>query len=112
MQPAWREGESLVKTVPNDVDWEPILRGGSNGFSVVVMALSWWIDAVKSNIKDNSDLSMAVEDVKWVLSELVAVLSVASVETGKKHPCESTTEEGPDLKRCVLFDSGLADRNN
>ncbi|KIL68683.1 hypothetical protein M378DRAFT_36297, partial [Amanita muscaria Koide BX008] len=36
MQPAWREGESLVRTVSGDVDWAPLMRGGSNGFSLVV----------------------------------------------------------------------------
>ena len=43
MQPTWRGDESLDKTLPTDVDWKPILRDGSNGLSMVVLTLSWWI---------------------------------------------------------------------
>jgi len=46
------------------------------------------------------ELSVAINDVKWVLSELVAILSIASMDTGKKHPREEAIQE-PALKRYV-----------
>jgi hypothetical protein len=100
MQPTWRGGESLVKTLPIDADWEPILRGGSNGLSMVVMALSWWVHATGQNGQQDLELSVAIDDVKWVLSELAAMLSTVSMDTGK-HPREETTQEEPSSKRCV-----------
>jgi hypothetical protein len=84
MQPTWHEGESLVRTLPTDADWEPILHGGSNGLSMVVMALSWWVHAMGLNGQQNLKLSAAINDVKWVLSELVMLLT-SSMDTGNKH---------------------------
>jgi hypothetical protein len=103
MQPTWRGGESLVKTLPIDADWEPILRGGSNGLSMVLVALSWWVHAMGLNGEQDLKLSMAIEDVKWVLSELVAMLSTVSMNTGKKHSREETAQEELVSKRCVKF---------
>jgi hypothetical protein len=99
MQPAWREGpegDTLVRTVPADEDWTPLIRGGSNGLSLVVMALSWWVSALDA---PDSDLSEAISDVKWVLSELVTTLSSPMSETGNKRPCESSPDDEPDSKR-------------
>jgi hypothetical protein len=101
MQPAWRGQESLVKTSPADGDWEPILRGGSNGLSMVVAALSWWVSAIGPDNQHGLELLAAIEDVSWVLSELVALLSAASMETGKKHSLEDAGQEKPKSKRCV-----------
>ena len=105
MQPAWCGGEFLVRTLPTDADWEPILRGGSNGLSMVVMALSWWVHATESNGQD-SELLVAIDDVKWVFSKLVATLltsmTTASMDNGKKRCSrEETTQEELSPKRCV-----------
>jgi len=91
MQPTWRGGESLNKTLPTDANWEPILRGGSNGLSMVVMALSWWIQAIGSIQQQDEKLSTAIHDVTWVLSKLVSMLSSASMDTKKKHSWKETT---------------------
>jgi hypothetical protein len=97
MQPSWREGELLVKLLPEDVDWEPVNRGGSNGLSIVVMALSWWVAAINGNRLDGK-LRTAISDMTWVLSELTAVVNP---ETGTKRGCEPNTEDEPEPKRCV-----------
>ena len=101
MQPTWRGGESLDKTLPTDANWEPILRGGSNGLSMVVLALSLWIQAIGSVEQQDLKLSTAIHDVTWVLSKLVSKLSSASMDTEKKHSREETTQEEPVSKRCV-----------
>ncbi|KAF8494880.1 hypothetical protein F5888DRAFT_1616523 [Russula emetica] len=101
MQPTWRGGESLVKTLPADEDWEPILGGGANGLSMVIMALSWWVHAIGWNGQQDLKLSMAINNVKWVLSELVAKLSTASMNAGKKHFRDDTIQEELISKRYV-----------
>jgi hypothetical protein len=103
MQPVWREGESMVRTIPADTDWEPILRGGSNGLVLVITALSWWVCATKGH---NSDLLQAIDDLTWVLSKLIAMLS-ATTDTGTKRPLEECTKEDSTSKKYVRFHSSL-----
>jgi hypothetical protein len=103
MQPDWREGESLVKTLPADTDWGAIYRGGSNGLFLVVMALSWWVGAMGPNDQHNLDLLVAIYDVKWVLSELAEKLSAFSMKTEKKHLLEEATKNEQSSKRLVQF---------
>ena len=76
MQLEWCKGDSLVKTVPADVDWGLLMRGGSNGLAIVIVALSWWVNATDA---PNLDLSSAIDDVNWVLSELVTTLSSSTL---------------------------------
>ena len=95
MQPEWRKGDPLVKTVPADVNWALLIRGGSNGLALVVMALSWWVGAVDA---PDVDLLAAIDDVNWVLAELVATLSLTTVETSSKRSCEASPDE-PRSKR-------------
>jgi hypothetical protein len=80
--------------MPADADWEPISRRGSNGLSIVVMALSWWIDSTKDGL--DVELRGAIDDVKWVLSELV---SAANLETGSKRAHEVDFEGERNSKR-------------
>ena len=44
MQPEWHKGDSLVKTVPADVNWGLLMCGRSNGLAIVIVALSWWVN--------------------------------------------------------------------
>lgn len=92
MQPAWRDGDSLGMAIPTNADWGSVLRGGPNGLFLVILALSWWVEGMQPDQQD-LELFKAVNDVEWVLSELVATLSLASGETGKKRPLEESTEE-------------------
>ena len=98
LQPAWREGKSLVKTVPANADWEPVFQGGSNGFLLAIVALSWWVSMIDPD-DQYSLLLEAINDVSWVLSELVPMLPTASLETSKKHSLEVPNEEKPKTKK-------------
>ena len=75
IQPSWHGGESLTRILPAVADWEPILRGGPNGLALVILALSWWIQTVNDNAVFDADLCNAIEDVNWVLLELIEVVS-------------------------------------
>ena len=98
MQPAWRGGESLVKTLPAEEDWEPITHGGANGLFMVILALSWWVSAIGPDSHHPLELSVAINDAMWVLSEIIKVLS-AKVEIGKKHALEETNQQEGKLKK-------------
>ena len=97
MQPAWRNGDAMVKVAPADADWEPILRGGPNGLAVVVTALSWWVLAIEPDDQNPLELLEAIGDVSWVLSELLGVLL-----STKKHSLEEASAKEPESKRYVL----------
>jgi hypothetical protein len=98
MQPAWRGGELLGKILPADGVWEPLVHGGLNGLFIVVVALSWWVNTMGRDGQHPLELSVAINDTLWVLSELIGVLA-AKVETGKKHGLdESNQKEGNSKK--------------
>lgn len=98
LQPAWREGKALVKSVPANADWEPVFRGGSNGLLLTIVALSWWVSVIDPD-DQYSLLLEAINDVSWVLSELVSMLPTASLETSKKHSLEVPNQEEPKTKK-------------
>jgi hypothetical protein len=101
MQPSWRKGESLLtRTLPENVDWdwETLSHGGLKGLLLVVMTLSWWISATKGDSEFDLELRNAIDDVKWVLGELVAANQ--NLKVPNKRTREADTEEGgPDLKK-------------
>lgn len=76
MQPGWRveggEWPLSRQTAVNEA-WTEIMKGGQNGFVLVLLSLSWWLAATESE-KDRQDCLSALEDVDWVLQQLVDVL--------------------------------------
>ncbi|KDQ34006.1 hypothetical protein PLEOSDRAFT_1081005 [Pleurotus ostreatus PC15] len=51
-------------------DWPKLYRGGVNGIYGVLVCLGWWLEAAGPS---SAEFTMLVEDVSWVLSNLVAV---------------------------------------
>jgi hypothetical protein len=64
--------------------------GGSNGLSLKVVAIPRWICAV--GVPD-SDLLLAIGDVRWVIFELVAALQPTATKTGVKRSAEPSPDE-------------------
>jgi hypothetical protein len=89
MQPSWRERESLIRILPVDADWEPMLHGGPNSFALVILALSWWIHSAKADEEFDVDLRNAINDVNWVVLELK---NVVAATLGSKRGREADTE--------------------
>lgn len=73
MQPAWRKlGDlswPLVRRSHEDEEWPELMRGGKNGFVVVLISLAWWKAAAKTDSQVLKAAS-AIEDVEWVLREM------------------------------------------
>jgi hypothetical protein len=99
MQPPWREGELLIKVLPADAAWGPVLHGGPNGFVLIVIALSWWFHSANGNGELDEDLRSAIDDVNWVVLQLTDVGAAAPVGESKRAREEATEEETPMTKR-------------
>lgn len=68
IQPSWRQADvwplpSSTTTARSGEDWGPLVRGGCNGFYVVILALAFWSEAGASDPR----LTDAIADVRWVL---------------------------------------------
>jgi hypothetical protein len=101
IQPAWRKPEGtndgwpLSRHVPKGADWTALEHGGANGLFLVLMALSWWGAEIPSQCNKQHDKFMiAVDDVDWVVSELLKKIS-----TGEKRAIETASKEQPPMKR-------------
>ena len=74
IQPPWRGSDrnSLARELPDgEIDWSATWKGGSNGFYVVLLALSWWFLGVKHNDgRGVSGCEHALDDVAWVLEQM------------------------------------------
>lgn len=67
-------------------DWGDLLNGGKDSLFLIVLSLGWWID-----IQDPSEelkVDDAIEDVTWVIDNLVAFLWADAV-----NPDSSTSVE-------------------
>ncbi|KAJ7738535.1 hypothetical protein DFH07DRAFT_715199, partial [Mycena maculata] len=73
IQPAERAllGPGMLST-PNDAEWGGLTRlHGKNGLLHVMGTLLWWGDVVALDEEYRNEWVGAVEDVSWVLGELV-----------------------------------------
>jgi len=95
LQPSWR-GESSSREIPVDADWSPVLCGGSTGMLLVVLALAWWMNAVKCSEGGGlpgEQLSGMMRDVSWMLVEMRKYLS------GKRRHDGEGSGEGQRAKK-------------
>jgi hypothetical protein len=54
------------------VDWSRTRKGGLNRFFVIILALGWWFLGAKNNNGHNiSNCGHALDDVIWVLEQMV-----------------------------------------
>jgi hypothetical protein len=53
-------------------DWLSIRKGGSNGFFIIILTLSWWLNAGAGVVDADPEFARALEDVSWVLDHLIS----------------------------------------
>lgn len=63
----------LPRDVPKDATWKSLRKGGPNGIFILILSLYWWFCAVKHDEEARKVYLTAVEDVEWVLGQLVAL---------------------------------------
>ena len=105
LQPEWRIVDSLPLLRKESVyeGWVNLMKGGGNGFVLVILSLSWWMMREKDETRAIVESSAAFEDVKWALQQMLHILR-ARREEGDKDG--QVVEEEVDLnvrpkKRCV-----------
>jgi hypothetical protein len=91
LQPRWRLAEdgSFNYNVPEDEDWHVLHKGGKAGLYTVVVALSWWVRALSSEVP-SLRVWKAVHDVRWVIEQISMKLAPA----GRKRPVEDSAQSG------------------
>jgi hypothetical protein len=86
MQPASRfKDDPLPSTLPlpqpplsSNTTWKLLNRGGINGFSIVLLGMSWWA-AVKPTGASLRKLKMLVEDVDYVLRGMILTYEAPNI---------------------------------
>ena len=47
-------------------EWDSLRRGGQNGFFIIILAFSWWVE-VKGGEFEDADIHAALVDLTWVV---------------------------------------------
>lgn len=117
LQPGWRTENDMwpmSRTAPVDEDWSSLAKGGKNGFAMILFGLVWWA-CVADECKDaamKDELESAVEDVKWVMEEIVRGLTeggpvlegaIDRGAKGKKRAADDSESVRPGKRRLVLL---------
>lgn len=93
LQPDSRGGDwPLARTVAEDESWPELRKGGSTGFVLMVIGLSWWVRLAESS-KDKNESASMLEDVVFVLGKILK---------GMDSPGDGAQ---PKRKRSVTFSS-------
>lgn len=86
LQPAWRaQLPDYDRTVPEDAEWPELMKGGANGFFLIVFTLTWWtVHAVTEEQSEGG--KKAFLDVAFVLKQMTIKLAREnSVEPSPKR---------------------------
>lgn len=77
MMPGWRTRKSTEWPLPRedrpDERWDAIRKGGRDGVLLLVLSLSWWKHATTPGTKARDEYESAVEELAWLLQQLVRV---------------------------------------
>ena len=74
---------------------------GLNGFFLIILSLSWWGKMVADGLVDSDEFDTVVDDVLWVLSNVVGGLLCIPVKW--VHGEDDTTSTKPDSKQYVML---------
>ena len=77
-QPKWRDTSKwpFVQEDAGDGDWGDLADGGKDGLFLAVVSLGWWVLA--QDAPEDSKVNEAIEDVTWVIKNLVSLLSTSA----------------------------------
>jgi hypothetical protein len=70
LQPKWRvNNNTLSQEIPSEGEtWTATSKPGCNGFFVVLLTLSWWLQTA---VHDVNDFHAALSDTMWVLDQMI-----------------------------------------
>ena len=101
MQPDWRS-QGSVWPPPRDIpavghNWGKLAHSGPSGFFLVIMALGWWGKLVESHSGDLAEFEVAMDDVLWVVCNIIDSLSKAPAKRVRFE--DEDTSGKPNSKR-------------
>ncbi|OBZ73056.1 hypothetical protein A0H81_06612 [Grifola frondosa] len=110
LQPPMHVGDTLQfwpprRNEPNNAsEWDGLMRGGPNGFFVIVVSLAWWIDAAKNDTTQTQLVAEVILDVEWVLNRLCEVSRSTFRGTKRSTPSDdqSLSEKSSPSKKQKL----------
>jgi hypothetical protein len=78
LQPGWRVVDSwpFAQTGPIEEGWEALMKGGGNGFVLILLSLSWWMMRERDETRGMTESTTAFEDVQWALQQMLQILRV------------------------------------
>lgn len=97
LQPDWRlEGAAwpLSRDIPVGGQVSMFAYSGPNGFFLIILSLSWWGKMAADGLVDAEELETAVDDVLWVLTQVVG--GISCIPAKRVH---DTHDDEPDSKR-------------
>jgi hypothetical protein len=86
----------MSRDVPDDAEWNELLKASPNGFFVILLALHWWYRGIEFDGANVDDWTRALEDVAWVMRQMKS-----HIQLSRKHIRDESDE--PEAKRYVLF---------
>lgn len=105
VQPGWRDVEDWPNQPAgaNEKDWGCLPSGGKDGLFIVMVSLGWWILAQAPS--KNQLLIDSIDDVTWVVNNLISLLSAACDSPPPSSPLPNhsaptnAVKIGPPMKR-------------
>lgn len=103
------EGLSLRRLKILDAkSWEPLAKGGKNGFFIFVMVLSWW--AIHLDGRKSIEFDAMLGDAVWAIKEAVDALQVTKKRSVEEDGEEDSDEVGGDSGKAGTSASGRASK--
>ncbi|KAG2045966.1 hypothetical protein BDR06DRAFT_1015142 [Suillus hirtellus] len=116
VQPSWRnigtpDFSNPDKLDRQDGDWDALSKPGKNGFLSILATIYWWALANDSQGWKHAAWAIAVADVHWVMSRVIAFHASKSQKSvpGKRAPADDsgqTTKKSIPQKRAPADNSG------
>jgi hypothetical protein len=110
LQPDWRKlGDGIfLQDVPaTGEEWDALRKGGQNGFFMVIMAFSWWVEAM-GRVFDDAELRDALDDLTWAVNRMGDMPALPDQLIGQKRALEDELDISHTRKRYVLSFSLLS----
>ncbi|KAF8984122.1 hypothetical protein BDQ17DRAFT_1437145 [Cyathus striatus] len=97
IQPEWqkpKDTDTLYRSTPEDYTWMDMEFGGSTGLCMVIMAMSWWLQAGFSDKNNSDSFWILVEDITWSFNQICNALQLLTLKC--KERSDATNQNPSD----------------
>lgn len=97
----------MSRRVPDGERWTAVYKGHKNGILILLLTLLWWKKSTVEGSSERADFLSAVEDVAWVVGQLVNLSPTSSALTppASKNTVSPTSTS---IKETVSKDVGVS----